>query len=172
MSHWEHKAVTFGIDEKTATKKLNDLARDGWDYVGPLGNGLVAFKRFERVAGPGQRPPRRELSSWEGSWDTNDGAAMKIKGERFECSAAGIQRNGSMKIVEIGDKVTLVDMLVEEGDVKGQTFKAIFRFDGKMLEYCGTYGAVRPTEFKTEGEYYHLQWKRATPGGAKLDMVP
>src|SRR5262249_17391509 len=41
----EFKAVLFGADEKVATKKLTDLASEGWQYVGPLGNGLVAFRR-------------------------------------------------------------------------------------------------------------------------------
>jgi len=42
---WEFKAVLIGTDEKDATKKLNDLASEGWQYVGPLSNGLVAFRR-------------------------------------------------------------------------------------------------------------------------------
>jgi hypothetical protein len=42
---WEWKAVALGADEKEATKKLNELAADGWEYAGPLANGLVAFKR-------------------------------------------------------------------------------------------------------------------------------
>jgi hypothetical protein len=41
----EFKAVLIGTDEREATKKLNDLASQGWQYVGPLGNGLVAFRR-------------------------------------------------------------------------------------------------------------------------------
>jgi WD40 repeat protein len=42
---WEFKAVLFGTDEKDATNRLNNLASEGWQYVGPLGNGLVAFRR-------------------------------------------------------------------------------------------------------------------------------
>lgn len=42
---WEHKAVSVGADEKEATAKLNALAADGWEYVGPLSGGLVAFRR-------------------------------------------------------------------------------------------------------------------------------
>jgi WD40 repeat protein len=42
---WEFKAVAFTSDTKESTKKLNDLAADGWEYVGPLNNGIVAFKR-------------------------------------------------------------------------------------------------------------------------------
>ncbi len=50
--HAEFKAVDFAGDEKDSTKKLNDLAADGWEYVGPLGHGLVAFRR---TAAAGQK---------------------------------------------------------------------------------------------------------------------
>jgi hypothetical protein len=41
----EFRAVFFGNDEKANTDKLNELAAEGWRYVGPLGNGMVAFQR-------------------------------------------------------------------------------------------------------------------------------
>ena len=31
--------------EKDKFRKLNELAREGWEYVGSLGSGLVAFRR-------------------------------------------------------------------------------------------------------------------------------
>jgi WD40 repeat protein len=43
---WEYKAVSFSKDETESTRKLNDLARDGWEYVGPLNSGMVAFRRL------------------------------------------------------------------------------------------------------------------------------
>jgi hypothetical protein len=42
---WEYKAVPFAADEKDATKQLNDLAGEEWEYVGPLAHNLVAFRR-------------------------------------------------------------------------------------------------------------------------------
>jgi hypothetical protein len=48
---WEYKAVTFNTDEVENTKRLNDLARDGWEYVGPLAHGQVAFRRLKGTAG-------------------------------------------------------------------------------------------------------------------------
>ena len=45
LKEWEFKAVRIGSDEKDATRKLNELASEGWQYVGPLGYGLVAFRR-------------------------------------------------------------------------------------------------------------------------------
>lgn len=44
-AEWEFKAVAFGTDEKENSRKLNDLSADGWEYVGPLPNAMVAFKR-------------------------------------------------------------------------------------------------------------------------------
>jgi hypothetical protein len=46
VGQYEFKAVLFGNDEKESTKKLNDLAQEGWEYVGPLANGLVAFRKL------------------------------------------------------------------------------------------------------------------------------
>ena len=42
---WEFKTVLFTTNEEEGTEKLNKLAESGWQYVGPLGNGLVAFRR-------------------------------------------------------------------------------------------------------------------------------
>src|SRR5262245_14217022 len=47
---WQYKAVDLGGNEKEATKRLNALAAEGWQYVGPLGHNLVAFKRIEPSA--------------------------------------------------------------------------------------------------------------------------
>jgi hypothetical protein len=41
----EYKAVSFGSDEDENTRKLNELAAQDWQYVGPLGQGMVAFRR-------------------------------------------------------------------------------------------------------------------------------
>jgi hypothetical protein len=70
-TNWEYKAVAFQT-ENEGTKKLNELAQEGWVYVGPLSNGLVAFKR----PSPHVKPERRimringynyELPPW---WDS------------------------------------------------------------------------------------------------------
>ncbi|MFQ5730667.1 MAG: hypothetical protein ACE5KM_01805 [Planctomycetaceae bacterium] len=50
-SAWESKAVAFSKDAAQATKTLNQLAADGWEYVGPLTGNLVAFKRLRGLAG-------------------------------------------------------------------------------------------------------------------------
>jgi len=41
----EYKAVSFGSDATENTKILNELAADGWHYVGRIGDDMVAFQR-------------------------------------------------------------------------------------------------------------------------------
>jgi hypothetical protein len=52
---WEYKAVAFARDEVENTARLNALARNGWEYVGPLAHGQVAFRR---AAGSANSPPK------------------------------------------------------------------------------------------------------------------
>jgi hypothetical protein len=54
---WEFRAVSFGTDEKENTRKLNELAAAGWEYVGPLANSMVAFKRYVPPPQPAVPPP-------------------------------------------------------------------------------------------------------------------
>jgi hypothetical protein len=50
---WEYKVVVFPLASDEATKRLNDLADDGWEYVGLVGTSgetprhgaSVAFRR-------------------------------------------------------------------------------------------------------------------------------
>lgn len=39
------RAIRFSDAEAAATRELNELVGQGWQYVGPLSNGLVAFRR-------------------------------------------------------------------------------------------------------------------------------
>jgi hypothetical protein len=50
----EYRAVSFGSDATENTKILNELAADGWHYVGRVRNDMVAFKR-PRTAKESQR---------------------------------------------------------------------------------------------------------------------
>jgi uncharacterized protein (TIGR03067 family) len=104
---------------------------------------------------------RKEVAKWEGSWEGDPGVTMTIKGDRCTSSTPSTgPRTGTIRVIAVGEKVTQVDIFVEEGDTRGQTFRAIFRLDGETLHYCGTYGEARPVEFKTGGGNYHIPWKR------------
>jgi hypothetical protein len=62
-SRWDFKAVKFSGSEGEQTKKLNALAADGWEYVGPLAGDTVCFRRM------GVSPITLEflLGKWEGT---------------------------------------------------------------------------------------------------------
>jgi hypothetical protein len=71
---WEYRAAMFEWNppskgQRVVSKQLNDLAAEGWEYVGPLAvpagkldvvQGLVMFKRSEEVTRPmGSRSAHR-----------------------------------------------------------------------------------------------------------------
>ena len=65
-------------------EKLNDLAADGWEYVGPLGNSMIAFKCSRATLQ--QIAAKKELAKWEGSWESDGDVKLTIKGDRFTSS--------------------------------------------------------------------------------------
>jgi uncharacterized protein (TIGR03067 family) len=104
---------------------------------------------------------KKELAKWEGSWIGDPGVTLTITGDRFTSAAPRIgPRNGKLVVIEIREKVVLVDFFVDEGDVRGQTAKAILRLEGDTLHYCVTYSESRPADFKTAAGNYYVAWKR------------
>ncbi len=159
-SAMEYKAIAFGTDEKENTKKLNDLAAGGWEYVGPLANSMVAFNRVRLTAQ--EAAAKKELAKWEGYWETDADYKLTIKADRWNSSAPSFGLvSGKLKVIEIREKLTLVDLLIEEGVNKGKTVKMILRLEGDTLHYCGTYNEAHPTEFKSIGENVYYAYKRA-----------
>jgi hypothetical protein len=111
---------------------------------------------------------RRELDRWQGVWKHED-SRLHVRGNRMAWVGKGERPKEFgliVKIVRIRDGVVHADILnrVDGSPDKGKTLKAIFRFDGDTLHYCGTYGPKRPTEFKSEDvgdDYnYYVPWKR------------
>ena len=125
-------------------------------FVGLL---FVAFKPAHDTAA------KKELAKWEGSWDTRAGEKLTIKGDRWTSIAPGDNPiSGKLKVIEIGEKLTHVDLLVEDGWPKGKTCKMILRLEGDTLHNCATYNKARPTEFKAEkkddGWNVYYAWQR------------
>ena len=113
---------------------------------------------------------RKELAKWEGDWETGHGATLTIKGDRWTSSAPGSAVVfGKLKVIEIRPTLTLADLVVEEGETKGQTCKMILRLEGDTLHECGTYSEARPTEFKSTYENQNVcyAWKRTRKASAK-----
>jgi uncharacterized protein (TIGR03067 family) len=141
---WEYRAVTFGGDESENTKKLNTLAGEGWEYVGPLGNNMVAFRR---------RAGLSDVQALQGTWVWDrDGKQQRlvISGDHWSyLTEDGRVSAGTFTLVNLAATPKGMDMLVTEGNNKGGTVPTIYRLDGDTLHLCGNVdGTRRPTEFK------------------------
>ena len=55
-------------DEVANARQLTELADDGWEYVGPLNTGMVAFRRVAT----------RPLAELAGEWRADDGTEIVI----------------------------------------------------------------------------------------------
>ena len=105
---------------------------------------------------------KKELAKWEGTWEGEAGEKMTFKGDRWTSGTPTFGPvSGKVEVVEVRDKLTLVDLLTEEGETKGARVKAIVRVEGDTFHYCGTYGEVRPTEFKVSAKNVYYALKRA-----------
>jgi hypothetical protein len=101
----------------------------------------------------------KELAKWQGTWEDRDQNRMTFKGDRWTSGTPTFGPvSGSVNVIELRPDLILVDLQTEEGQTKGVLVKAIIRVEGDTLHYCGTYGQVRPAEFKTSpgGVYYAL----------------
>lgn len=170
---WDFRAVAFSADEKENTKKLNDLARQGWEYVGPLGNAMVAFKRRVRSA------QEIELEKLQGTWTLvsyeMDGQQIKgedkdhtftFQGDKWIGKDGGqLVQAGTIKRIEVKDKFNTMDLLITEGVNAGATALAIYVIEGDTLKYIATTGGPRPTEFATKeaDDRHYLTRRRAKP---------
>ena len=164
---WEYKAITVGADEKEATKKLNALAAEGWELVGPLGNGLVAFRRA--LLSAQEVAARKELARWEGEWSSGD-QTLIIKGDRWRWGNTGKFtleefKDNRIKIVTLGDKVIFADLSVEEGEQKGQVCPAIFRLEGDTLFGIAALADRRPDRVRGRQRIRgRLEWREEEAG--------
>jgi uncharacterized protein (TIGR03067 family) len=170
---FEFKAVSFNVEAGEATKMLNQLEKDGWEYVGPLANGLVAFKRL--VPSAGDVAAKKEMERLQGTWAT---VAIEVDGQqRAEDKKVEkltltdnkwvlkidveIAQEGTFKIVETGDKFMKVDFIVTGGFKQGDTWISIMQVDGERMKWSGCYvseSKARPKAFPTrDGDGYFLR---------------
>src|SRR5262249_11250034 len=97
---------------------------------------------------------KKELDRWQGEWTGNGGQKFLVEGDRWAWGQAGTwtldERTANrVLIVRVSEKLIFADMVVGDPANEGRVCQAIFRLDGDTLHYCGTYGPVRPTEFRT-----------------------
>jgi uncharacterized protein (TIGR03067 family) len=165
--NWEFKAVSFSANEIEATRKLNELARGGWEYVGPLSHGLVAFKRYIRSA------MEIERDKFQGTWilasreeggqvsiATDNSTTFTVTGDRWVWkSGETVVQEGTFKLTDITKK----PKEWEYATVTGAVGYSIYEIDATSFKYCSTGAANnRPTAFNTTdgGGLYCCIWKR------------
>jgi uncharacterized protein (TIGR03067 family) len=155
IAYFEYRAIAIPANEKTATQILNTLAADRWEYVGPLGNTLVAFKRpvppstIERLA----KPERDRL---QGVWRVvsgklNDGKKVEVERLTFKDDKVTVTYKD-------GTNETLRYKIIPLGNPKGLDIVAmnsvsscVYEFDADQLKICGNNGGPRPVEFGDGG---------------------
>src|SRR5262245_61390835 len=118
--------------------------------------------RAERViASIAAHTGERELTKLAGYWKTADGVWLEISGDRWSSATPtwGPVR-GRIWVGEVGKSCVAADMFVEEGPTRGLTCLAIYWREGDRLRYCGTYTAVRATDFKAPAGYYAAEFHR------------
>jgi uncharacterized protein (TIGR03067 family) len=155
---WEWKAVALGPEEKEATKKLNELAAGGWEYVGPLAHGLVAFKKLTRSAYD------IELEKFEGAW-TWEGYTATWKGDKHEVYEGDTLHGKGVFKIDPAKQPKTFDYIPSEGAHKGDVLLGIYELDGDTLRICHVAASTkkpRPTEFSTDGKGGDVNqvWKR------------
>lgn len=171
---WEYKAVSFhDLSTSEATKLLNDLSEAGWDYVGPLANDLVAFRRVPSSAA--EVAAKKDFERLQGTWSTvsteldgqqraeaKKAEKVTFAGNKWTVKLDGeVSQEGTFKIVEAGGKFLKVDFLVTDGFKQGDTWISILQVDGDKLKWSGCYvseSKVRPKALATrEGDGYFLR---------------
>jgi hypothetical protein len=103
--------VSLGAGAKEATDKLNELAADGWEYVGLLGHGMVAFKRPNDAFQP--------KTKWVGKFTRQVAGAAASDGRQFELTV--LRRDGKTFAarVRLADNVVLVAKgTIEDGRIE------------------------------------------------------
>jgi len=108
---WELKAISFGADVKQVTKKFNELAADGWEYVGPLGNGLIAFRRPNDAFQP--------KTKWVGEFTRQVAGQEASNRGRFELTV--LSRDGKTFTARVGlaeNVVFVAKGTIEDGKIE------------------------------------------------------
>jgi uncharacterized protein (TIGR03067 family) len=174
---FDFKAVAFGPNETENTKKLNELAGEGWEYVGRLNDTMVAFRRSKAIAA--DIAAKNELAKLDGTWELT-AAEMegklapgdKTRGKKLvikdgKCMTVDEQGESSDKytlnIVDIAANPSKVDFLPVEEDLSkprriedllfSKQMLAIYVVEGDILTIAARRKGAkegRPTDFNTK----------------------
>jgi hypothetical protein len=108
---WEWRAVILPSIPGEATKKLNELAADGWQYVGPLAERMVAFKRPNDAFQP--------KTKWVGKFTRQVAGEAPSEGGRFELTVLGRDGKKFRARVGLADNIVFVARgTIEDGKIE------------------------------------------------------
>jgi uncharacterized protein (TIGR03067 family) len=171
----ELKSVTFGADDKENTKKLNELAVDGWEYVGPLGNGAVAFRhggpKAAAVKTDKEDLEKKERALLQGTWkvlvyeEKGEEQAAENREYVFAQDKITFNVNGAVSAEGTFDlDATKSPRQLDYKLTSGQVDVTIYVVVGNYLIWCGNRdGKTRPGEFTSgtdKGGAYLMVLKR------------
>jgi uncharacterized protein (TIGR03067 family) len=123
---------------------------------------------------------KKEIAALQGTWYSTSsecagmrqtgeerGARHVITADRWENKhGETVLQSGTLKVIEVSDKLVKIDFIVTEGFRKGDTWLALYERKGDDLKWCGGYvgqSLARPTTLTTkpaDGGYFLRSLKR------------
>jgi uncharacterized protein (TIGR03067 family) len=123
---------------------------------------------------------RKEIEALQGAWYSTSSACNGVRQTGEERGARHIftadrwenkngetlLQSGTLRFVEVNDKLVKIDFIVTEGHRKGDTWLAVYERKGDDLQWCGGYvgqSLARPTTLTTkrgDGGYFLRSLKR------------
>lgn len=168
----EFKAVRFISNAEESTRRLNDLAADGWEYVGPLNDGLVAFKRdpvaaARKTAAVGLQGTWLTVETdWKSKAPAGGGGAgrgvndkITFHGDRYTTKDRDgtVLQAGTFAIVDPAAEPKQIDFICTEGEQEGLRFRAVFNVVGGELRLCTDAGNNRrPNELSGKSGFLRV----------------
>jgi len=161
-----YRTLALGGDHKEMTRRLNEYAAEGWEFVAALEKGTGAFKRpYVTSFGPAQRKLLDKLNgAWTITSSEHNGAAVALGDDPITVTFDGqksatrigkkVSQAGTVQYIAASGDNIIIDMLIEEGTDEESvhfTARCIVKLDGDSMQYsAGGYGSARPKDFTTK----------------------
>ena len=169
-AHPEFKVVAFGPDETANSKRIAELASDGWEYVGPLNPGMIAFRRAAPKAVVGDAAKLSGVwinvyTEQDGIRDTPDSRHVFVGNRYFLIERDRVAEDGTF-VIDASGPVKKIDYKCVRGDYAGLTWHAVYELDGDKFRHFGPWGTAnwqnRPTALaaKTDAATFLRVMKR------------
>jgi uncharacterized protein (TIGR03067 family) len=140
----EFKAVTFGTDESANIERLTELATDGWEYVGPLNPGTIAFRKVvpKTVVGDAAKLSGvwiNVFTEQDGIRDTPDSRHVFVGNRYFVIDGDTVTEDGTF-VIDTAGPVKKIDYKCVRGDDAGHTWRGVYELDGNTFRHFGPWG--------------------------------